>query len=86
MRVMAPLKCTQVTSSDVGVSPDTARERPSSKLARKRLSFSCKLGGGDKNNFTVRIYNSAPQRLPVPQPQSVVRYSSCSSTSLWRFQ
>ena len=37
------LKRTRVTSSDVGVSPDTARERPSSKLARKKLVFSCKL-------------------------------------------
>ena len=38
-----PLKRTRVTSSDAGVSPDMARERPSSKLARKKLVFSCKL-------------------------------------------
>ena len=34
-----PHKRTRVTSSDVGVSPDTARQRPRSK---RRLSFTCK--------------------------------------------
>ena len=37
-----PLKRTRVTSGDVGVSPDTAKARPSSKLSRKKLSFECK--------------------------------------------
>ena len=36
-----PLKRTRVTSSDIGVSPYMARERPSSKLARKKVVFSC---------------------------------------------
>ena len=35
------LKRTWVTSRDDGVSPYIARERPSSKLARKKLVFSC---------------------------------------------
>jgi hypothetical protein len=37
-----PLKRTKDTSGDVGVSPDTARERPRTKLARKRLHFPSK--------------------------------------------
>lgn len=37
-----PLKRTRVTSGEVGVSPDTARARPSSKLSRRQLSFQCK--------------------------------------------
>ena len=37
-----PFKRTKVTNSDIGVSPDTARERPSSKRARKRLNFTSK--------------------------------------------
>ena len=36
------LKRTKATSSEVGVTPDTERQRPSSKLARKRLTFACK--------------------------------------------
>ena len=36
-RVRGPLKRTKSTSSATGVSPDTARERPKSKLFRKRL-------------------------------------------------
>ena len=42
LSAIGPLKRTRVTGSDVGVSPDTAKERPSSKLARKRLTFTCK--------------------------------------------
>ena len=41
-RVRGPLKRTKVTSSDVGVSPDILKERPCSKLSRKRLSFESK--------------------------------------------
>lgn len=37
-----PLKRTRVTSGEVGVSPDTVRVRPSSKLSRKVLVFNCK--------------------------------------------
>lgn len=37
-----PLKRTKETSSAVGVSPDTSRQRPQSKQARKRLNFTCK--------------------------------------------
>ena len=37
------LKRTRITSSDVGVSPDTARAGPSFKLARKKLVYTCKL-------------------------------------------
>ncbi len=35
-----PVKRTRVTSGEVGVSPDTARARPSSKLSRRQLLFS----------------------------------------------
>ena len=42
-RVRGPLKRTKSTSSQLGVSPDTARERPRSKLSRKRLDFDSKL-------------------------------------------
>ena len=42
-QLYGPLKHTRVTSSDTGVSPDTARVRPTSKLTRKKLVFSCKL-------------------------------------------
>ena len=41
-RTRATLKRTKETSSDVGVSPDTIRDRPSAKLQRKRLIFTCK--------------------------------------------
>ena len=41
VKVKGLLKRTRVTSGDVGVSPDTARQRPSSKVARRRL-FTCK--------------------------------------------
>lgn len=34
------LKRTKETSSEVGVSPDTLRERPRSKLSRRRLEYS----------------------------------------------
>ena len=34
-----PLKRTKATSGDVGVSPDTIKERPRSKLSRTRLNF-----------------------------------------------
>ena len=37
-----PMKRTRVTSGEVGVSPDTARARPSSKLSRKKLTYECK--------------------------------------------
>ncbi len=37
-----PLKRTRVTCGEVGVSPDIARARPSSKLSRKILVFDCK--------------------------------------------
>ena len=36
------LKRTRVTSGEVGVSLDTARARPSSKLSRKKLTYECK--------------------------------------------
>lgn len=42
-RVRCPLKRTKATSSDTGVSPDTQRERPKSKLTRKRLDFDSKI-------------------------------------------
>ena len=42
LKSRGPLKRTRVTSGDVGVSPDTARERPSSKLSRRQLVFQCK--------------------------------------------
>ena len=42
-RVRCPLKRLKCTSSDVGVSPDTARERPRSKLSRKILEFNSKV-------------------------------------------
>ena len=37
-----PLKRTKETGSDVGVSPNTLRERPPSKQVRRRLPFDCK--------------------------------------------
>ena len=42
LKSRAPLKRTKVTSGSMGVSPDTARERPSSKLSRRQLVFQCK--------------------------------------------
>ena len=40
-RVRGSLKRPKCTSSDIGVSPDTARERPRPKILRKRLEFNC---------------------------------------------
>ena len=42
-KVRGPLKRCKVTSGSMGVSPDTSRERPPSKLTRRRLDFQCKL-------------------------------------------
>ena len=42
-RVKCPVKRSKCTSSDSGVSPDTARERPRSKLSRKKLDFDSKI-------------------------------------------
>ena len=42
-KIRGPVKRYKVTSGSVGVSPDTSRERPPSKLSRKRLDFQCKL-------------------------------------------
>ena len=39
-RVLGPLKTPKCTSSDIRVSPGIDRERPRSKLSRKRLEFS----------------------------------------------
>ena len=41
-RVRCPVKRAKDTSGDLGVSPDTQRERPKSKLSRKRLEFESK--------------------------------------------
>ena len=41
-QVQGPLKRTKETSGSVGVSPDTVRDRPHSKTARRRLEYSCK--------------------------------------------
>ena len=38
-----PFKRTKETSGAVGMSPDTAKQRSSSKVARKKLLFTCKL-------------------------------------------
>ena len=47
--IRGPLKRTKNTaSSDIGLSPDTQRQRPPSKLSRKRLSF-------ESNIFTNEI-------------------------------
>ena len=42
MRVSGPTKRPKATSGDIGVSPDTAKQRPSSKRSRKKLEFPCK--------------------------------------------
>lgn len=42
MRISGPVKRTKETSGDIGVSPETARQRPSSKRSRKKLVFQCK--------------------------------------------
>lgn len=42
-RAGCPVKRTKCTSSEHGVSPDTARERPRSKLPRKRLDFNSEI-------------------------------------------
>ena len=42
-RVRGPLKRPKCTSSDIGVSPDTSRDRPRSKLPRKRLEFNSEM-------------------------------------------
>ena len=41
-RVRCPAKRAKNTSGDIGVSPDTARERPKCKLSRRRLDFDSK--------------------------------------------
>ena len=38
----ASAKRSKSTSGDIGVSPDTMRLRPRSKIPRKRLDFQCK--------------------------------------------
>lgn len=40
--VRAPLKRSKLTSNEFGVLPDTARERPRSKLPRQKLNFQSK--------------------------------------------
>ena len=75
-----PLKRTRVTSSDAGVSPDMARERPRSKLARKKLVFSCK-------PIKVNIYKLlkkfnvilVPERLSTSLAASVERSTPMAS-------
>ena len=47
---LGPLKRTKVTSGEVGVSPDTVRQRPSSKLSRKRLDFDGELFNTERKN------------------------------------
>ena len=42
-RVQGPLKRPKFTSSDIRVSQDTARERPRSKLSKKRSEFNSEL-------------------------------------------
>ena len=42
-RVRGPLKRPECTSSDTGVSPDTARDRSRSKLPKKRLDFNSEI-------------------------------------------
>ena len=42
-RIKGPQKRPKSTSSELGVSPDTSRERPRSKIARKRLDFESEL-------------------------------------------
>ena len=42
-RVQGPLKRPKCTSSEIGVSPGTARERLRSKLSRKRLEFNSEI-------------------------------------------
>ena len=41
-RVRCPVKRVKSTSGETGISPDTVRERPKSKLSRKRLQFESK--------------------------------------------
>ena len=43
-----PLKRPKSTSSQFGVSPDTARQRPRSKISRKRLDFESKFSKHNK--------------------------------------
>lgn len=38
-----PIKRTKETSGEIGVSPNTLKQRPRAKQARKRLTFTCKL-------------------------------------------
>ena len=42
MRVSGPTKRAKETSGDIGVSPNTAKQRPSSKRSRRKLAFPCK--------------------------------------------
>ena len=62
LSAIGPLKRTRVTGSDVGVSPDTAKERPSSKLARKRLTFTCKYENNTSNGSIIEPLILAPVR------------------------
>ncbi len=63
------LKRTKTTSGEVGVSPDTARQRPSSKLARKRLTFACKSVLCIYYVYVVKpfhlVHSASPRQVPV---------------------
>ena len=52
---LMPTEETKCTSSDIRVSPDTARERPRPKLFRKRLEFNSEMHTSNTRNYT--IYN-----------------------------
>ena len=42
-KIKGPLKRPKCTSSQFGISPDTSRDRPRSKIARRRLDFESEL-------------------------------------------
>ena len=78
------LKRTNVTSSGVGVSPDTAKARPSSKVARKKLFFSCKLIKQNIHNHCNKVQcnflapERPPKRITAPDEYSTAMASYAS--------
>ena len=72
-RVQCPVKRSKCTSSDTGVSPDTAKERPRSKLSRKKLDFDSKIQKvwnmktKFNNEYLHRPFEDWCYRIPNPQ-------------------
>lgn len=70
-----PLKRTRVTSGEVGVSPDTVRARPSSKLSRRQLTFQPILATSSTTSSIVLEGSPCPSSVQgivqPPRPSSI---------------